>query len=208
MIANVSVAKYNFDLEAFLIKKFGRFLPVLFILSMIYLSQPRHDTSYPTYSELKIQVENQPLTLQLGLLLTGFTPYLDTTDSVVGRDENENGVRDDIELFIVMLSVEDNIKNILTMEAKNKNEILGYDFLDQNPKESRNAANELRAHDNNALYCASLAQVSFSDYILLSSYIKKLVLNTAVRKKSYAQYESFLDPIVILLSTKATKCSQ
>ncbi|KPL97988.1 hypothetical protein AN167_20265 [Vibrio splendidus] len=68
MIASVSVPKYNFYLKAFLIKKFRCFLPVIFILSMIYLSQPRSDTSYPTYSELKIQVENQPLTFQFGLL--------------------------------------------------------------------------------------------------------------------------------------------
>ncbi|WP_299014194.1 chromosome partitioning protein ParA [uncultured Photobacterium sp.] len=78
--------------------------------------------------ELLKELEGKPIGKQLTVLYGKFEPVLERSDSLLGPDHNNNGIRDDIEVFIDVLVVSEPAKKAIRQEAKQFQRILSYDF--------------------------------------------------------------------------------
>lgn len=126
---------------------------------------------------------------------TGQLPKLDRTDSLTGIDQDQNGVRDDIDAYInqlsLRLSLSDFQKKLLINHAANYQEVLRVEHTKETAKENIN-------NYSKSLGC--LSKYFSWDYsenpTLISKKIRDYTYNTKQRMIHYLKYNKLLDGTV------------
>ncbi|OOE73816.1 chromosome partitioning protein ParA [Salinivibrio sp. ML290] len=143
---------------------------------------------------------------QLGLLYEKYEHLIDRSDSVAGRDENGDGIRDDIEAFLNALEVKEPVRNALKQDARQAQKNLYYDFS-QDTHANRKKAFEISEEYNKVLACKGFVGISVDDSIDTSETIESLTYNTKKRTMAYLEYNHLLDGSTsIMLDDKEEYC--
>ncbi len=146
-----------------------------------------------TSPELVEELRKQPtIDAQFSVLYDNFGHLLDRSNSLTGLDENNNGIRDDIDAFINLLEVSEPVRNVLRQDAKQTQENLYYDFTEKND------ANVIKAYGiankyNKVLACKDFLGIDVDDSINTSNTITALTYNTKARTMAYLTYNHLLD---------------
>jgi hypothetical protein len=116
---------------------------------------------------------------------------LDRTDSLTGIDENQNGIRDDIEKYIVENYPDEGQKKALFQFARTMQESLLVDVSDMI------AVKKVDIRDTRALHCIFLKfkskDVSDQNPSIAWKKIRSLTTNTKIRLKAYLAFNKALD---------------
>lgn len=129
---------------------------------------------------------------QFNVIYENFDHLLDRSESLIGPDENNDGIRDDIEAFINALEVTEPIRNVLKQNARYQQENLNYDFSDQSDANARIALEISRKYDK-VIACKAFLGMSVDDIIDTSRTIVALTYNTKARTMAYLAYNRLLD---------------
>ncbi|KGY07801.1 hypothetical protein [Vibrio sinaloensis] len=143
---------------------------------------------------------------QFGVLYGQYKHLLDRSDSLPGPDENDDGIRDDIEAFINALEVSEPVRNALKQDARQTQENLYYDFSEATESNIDKAYEISRKYDK-VLACKDFIGMSVDDSINTSETITSLTYNTKARTMAYLAYNHLLDGSVsTLLDAKEEYC--
>ncbi|MDR1460230.1 MAG: hypothetical protein LBI78_01095 [Campylobacteraceae bacterium] len=120
----------------------------------------------------------------------GELPKLDRSSDIAGPDENQNGIRDDIEAYIVENYPDEKHKKALFQYAKVKQASLLVDAAD------RLAAKKIGTQNSRALHCIFLrfdTKKGTENPDIVSDKIFSMTTNTKARLKAYLAYNKALD---------------
>lgn len=96
---------------------------------------PNHNQPHQSFKktpEIAKELKAQPtIDDQFALLYRKFDYTLDRSDSLTGRDENKDGIRDDIEAFINALEVSEPVRDALKQNARYSQKNLYYDWSEK-----------------------------------------------------------------------------
>jgi len=179
-----------------------RMIPLLFLLLFgcnISDEETNPDDSVTTViktpeliEELKAQ---STIDDQFSILYDKFEPTLDRSASLTGVDENNDGIRDDIEAFIDALEVSEPVRNVLKQDARQTQENLYYDFTENNNANVGKAI-EIANKYNKVIACKDYVGFDIDDLINTSNTIVALTYNTKARTMAYLAYNHLLDGTV------------
>ncbi|MFA0309507.1 chromosome partitioning protein ParA [Vibrio splendidus] len=154
-------------------------------------------------AELKAQ---ETIDDQLRLLYERFEPMLDRSDSLTGTDENNDGIRDDIEAFIDALEVTEPVRKSLKQNARYTQENLYHDFSQKTHANIKKAL-EISYKYDEVLACEEFVGIDIDDGINTSNTITSLTYNTKARTMAYLAYNHLQDGSVsTLLPAEAKYC--
>jgi hypothetical protein len=128
-------------------------------------------------------------------------PKLDRTDTIAGIDENGNGIRDDIEKYIVENYRDEGQKKALFQFAKTVQESLLVDISDMI------AVKTVDIQDTRALHCILLrfdVKKGDENPSIAWEKIRSMTTNTKERLKAYLRYNKALDGTASSLPTRDT----
>ncbi|MDR2342421.1 MAG: hypothetical protein LBD84_05220 [Campylobacteraceae bacterium] len=130
-------------------------------------------------------------------ILSGKLPKnLDRTDGLAGIDENRNGIRDDIEKYIVENYHDEGQKKALFQFAKTMQGILLADISD------KTAIKKIDMQDSRAMHCIFLQfneKKGTENPSVAWKKIRSLTTNTKSRLKAYLNFNKALDGTVATL---------
>lgn len=153
-------------------------------------------TNIPKTPELIQELQAQPtIDDQLSILYQNFEPMLDRSDSLTGPDDNNDGIRDDIEAFINALEVTEPERNALKQDARQTQENLYYDFsvkTDENELKALKISNKYEK----VIACKDFVGIPVRDMTNTSRTIVALTYNTKERTMAYLAYNRLLDGTV------------
>lgn len=189
-----------------------RYITPILLLALIGCKE---ESSHPHTGTTQIE-KNQELTAllqskdtvdeQFGVLYEEYEHLLDRSDSLPGPDENDDGIRDDIEAFIDALEVSEPVRNALKQNARQTQENLYYDFSEATDSNIDKAYEISRKYDK-VLACKDFLGMSVDDSINTSETITSLTYNTKARTMAYLAYNHLLDGSVsTLLDAKEEYC--
>ncbi|CAH7472734.1 Chromosome partitioning protein ParA [Vibrio chagasii] len=143
---------------------------------------------------------------QLRLLYDRFELLLDRSDSLTGTDENNDGIRDDIEAFIDALEVPEPVRKALKQNAHYTQENLYHDFSQKTDANIKKALDISSQYDK-VLACEEFVGIDIDDGINTSNTITSLTYNTKARTMAYLAYNHLQDGSVsTLLPAEAKYC--
>ncbi|MEZ8130726.1 chromosome partitioning protein ParA [Enterovibrio norvegicus] len=195
-----------------------KYLPLLLLLSGCNLSDsapqnaenntdntPITDVDVP--EEIIQELKEQPtVDAQFGVLYGQYDHLLDRTDSLTGTDENQNGIRDDIETFINLLDVTEPVRSALMQDARQKQENLYHDFSEKTD-ENIDKAWEIADKYSAVIACKGYVGMDVDDRIGTSKTLTALTYNTKSRTLAYLAFNRLLDgSIATLLDEKEEYC--
>lgn len=138
------------------------------------------------------QLKSQPtIDAQLGILYDKFEPLLDRSDSLVGVDANEDGIRDDIEAFIDALQIPEPERRAIKQDARNAQEVLFHDFTDKTYENKKTAFNIIKGYEK-VVACKGYVGIPVDDRINTSRTITALTYNTKARTMAYLAFNRIL----------------
>ncbi len=153
-------------------------------------------TNIPKTPELIQELQAQPtIDDQLSILYQNFEPLLDRSDSLTRPDDNNDGIRDDIEAFINALEVTEPERNALKQDARQTQENLYYDFsvkTDENELKALKISNKYEK----VIACKDFVGIPVRDMTNTSRTIVALTYNTKTRTMAYLAYNRLLDGTV------------
>ncbi|MDR0580051.1 MAG: hypothetical protein LBG21_05555 [Campylobacteraceae bacterium] len=123
-------------------------------------------------------------------------PTLDRTDSLAGIDENQNGIRDDIEKYIIENYPDEVHKKALFQFAKTMQEELLVDVSDMI------AVKKLSIKSSRAMHCIFLkfdVKKGDENPSIAWKKIRSMTTNTKVRLQTYLKYNKALDGTALSL---------
>ncbi|WP_135384436.1 chromosome partitioning protein ParA [Vibrio tasmaniensis] len=149
--------------------------------------------------ELIAELKAQPtIDDQLRLLYERFESMLDRSDSLTGTDENNDGIRDDIEAFIDALEVTEPVRKALKQNAHYTQENLYHDFSQKTHANIKKAL-EISYKYDEVLACEEFVGIDIDDGINTSNTITSLTYNTKARTMAYLAYNHLQDGSVSTL---------
>lgn len=153
------------------------------------------------------QLKSQPtIDDQLGILYDKFEPLLDRSDSLVGVDANEDGIRDDIEAFIDALQISEPKRNAIKQNARYSQEVLSHDYSEKTRENKRKAYEIARKYDK-VIACKDYVGIPLDDAINTSRTITALTYNTKSRTMAYLTYNKILSGLAFTaLDSEAKHC--
>ncbi|MDA0128505.1 chromosome partitioning protein ParA [Vibrio sp. MarTm2] len=153
------------------------------------------------------QLKSQPtIDDQLGILYDKFEPLLDRSDSLVGVDANEDGIRDDIEAFIDALQISEPERRAIKQNARYSQEILSHDYSEKTRENKRKAYEIARKYDI-VIACKDYVGIPLDDAINTSRTITALTYNTKSRTMAYLTYNKVLSGLAFTsLDSEAKHC--
>ncbi|WP_163390773.1 chromosome partitioning protein ParA [Enterovibrio norvegicus] len=195
-----------------------KYLPLLLLLSGCNLSDSapqnaENNTDNTTITDVDIpeeivqELKDQPtVDAQFGVLYGQYDHLLDRTDSLTGTDENQNGIRDDIETFINLLDVTEPVRNALMQDARQKQENLYHDFSEKTD-ENIDKAWEISDKYLRVIACKEYVGMAVRDMTNTSKTLTALTYNTKSRTLAYLAYNQLLDGhLSTLLDAKEEYC--
>ncbi|EKO3816423.1 chromosome partitioning protein ParA [Vibrio harveyi] len=162
-------------------------------------SEPNHNHQHQSFKKTPKLVEElkaQPtIDDQFALLYRKFDYTLDRSDSLTGRDENKDGIRDDIEAFINALEVSEPVRNALKQDARQTQKNLYYDWSE---KTEANIDKAMAIGDeyDKVIACKDFVGIPVDDSIDTSKTITALTYNTKARTMAYLAYNHLQDGAV------------
>ncbi|EMR34360.1 hypothetical protein [Vibrio harveyi] len=165
-------------------------------------SEPNHNHQHQSFKKTPKLVEElkaQPtIDDQFALLYRKFDYTLDRSDSLTGRDENKDGIRDDIEAFINALEVSEPVRNALKQDARQTQKNLYYDWSE---KTEANIDKAMAIGDeyDKVIACKDFVGIPVDDLIETSKTIRALTYNTKARTMAYLAYNHLQDGAVSTL---------
>ncbi len=144
-----------------------------------------------SFSNQGIIVANKPASEQLTHIYQKFKAEHNFSTSLMGPDANDNGIRDDIDLFINMMKVDITYRNVIRQSARNIQSSLSHDFSIPT-KEKVMIANDIANRPDGLLACNVRIKVYRKDRRALSDILISLTLNTKARSEAYLQYNYLL----------------
>ncbi|ELE7130636.1 chromosome partitioning protein ParA [Vibrio harveyi] len=159
-------------------------------------SEPNHNHQHQSFKKtpkLAEELKAQPtIDDQFALLYRKFDYTLDRSDSLTGRDENKDGIRDDIEAFINALEVSEPVRNALKQDARQTQKNLYYDWSE---KTEANIDKAMAIGDeyDKVIACKDFVGIPVDDLIETSKTIRALTYNTKARTMAYLAYNHLLD---------------
>ncbi len=146
-----------------------------------------------TSPELVEELRKQPtINAQFGVLYDNFGHLLDRSDSLTGLDENNNGIRDDIDAFINLLEISEPVRNALKQNARNYQENLYYDFSDRTD-ENYSKAYDISKKHLKVIACSGFVGIPVQDSTNIGKTFTALTYNTKARTLGYLAYNRILD---------------
>ncbi|MGF1837873.1 chromosome partitioning protein ParA [Vibrio atlanticus] len=143
--------------------------------------------------ELVAELKAQPtIDGQFRLLYERFEPMLDRSDFLTGTDENNDGIRDDIEAFIDALEVTEPVRKALKQEARQAQESLYHDWSEKNNANIKKAL-AISHKYNKILACKKFVGIDVDDNINTGRTVDVLTYNTKARTMTYLAYNHLLD---------------
>ncbi|MGR5299294.1 chromosome partitioning protein ParA [Vibrio mediterranei] len=130
---------------------------------------------------------------QLRLLYDRYEPMLDRSDSLTGPDENQDGIRDDIEAFINALEVTDPVRNVIKQSARDRQKNLYYDDWSNNSDDNITKAWRMGDEYEKILACYQFVGVDIDDIINTEDTLTALTYNTKARTMNYIAYNHLQD---------------
>ncbi|MGX1926793.1 chromosome partitioning protein ParA [Vibrio sp. NH-7] len=138
------------------------------------------------------QLKSQPtIDDQVGILYDKFEPLLDRSDSLMGVDANEDGIRDDIEAFIDALQISEPERRAIKQDARNAQEVLYHDFTDETYENKTTAFNIIKGYEK-VVACKGYVGIPVDDRINTSRTITALTYNTKARTMAYLAFNRIL----------------
>lgn len=162
-------------------------------------SAPNHNSQYQSFKktpELAEELKAQPtIDDQFALLYRKFDYTLDRSDSLTGRDENKDGIRDDIEAFINALEVSEPVRSALKQNARYSQKNLYHDWSE---KTEANIDKAMAIGDeyDKVIACKDFVGIPVDDLIDTSKTIRALTYNTKARTMAYLAYNHLQDGAV------------
>ncbi|POC09984.1 chromosome partitioning protein ParA, partial [Vibrio vulnificus] len=143
---------------------------------------------------------------QLMVIYERYEPLLDRSDSLTGPDNNQDGIRDDIEAFIDVLEVTEPVRKALKQDARSAQENISHDFSDKT-ESSVSKATEISKKFDRALACYEFVGVEVDDIINSSRLLMSLTYNTKKRTLAFLSYNRLLNGSTsVMLAPEATYC--
>lgn len=126
------------------------------------------------------------------MLYDRFEHTLDRSDSLTGPDENNDGIRDDIENFINLLEVTDPVRNAIKQNARQFQINLYHDWNDDSDE---NVVKAWRMGDEyeKVLACKKFVGIDIDDNINTSKTLRALTYNTKARTMHFLSYNRLQD---------------
>ncbi|EGU29507.1 hypothetical protein VIBRN418_14836 [Vibrio sp. N418] len=182
----------------------------LFILTLsgCKTSSSESAPSTPTdTSELTQTLKEQPtIDDQFKVLYDRFKHTLDRSDSLTGPDEDNNGIRDDIENFINLLQVTDPVRNAIKQNARQFQINLYHDWSDDSDE---NVVKAWRMSDGflKVIACQDFVGIDIDDSINIAKTLTALTYNTKARTMNFIAYNHLQDgSSSVLLPAEAQYC--
>jgi hypothetical protein len=118
-------------------------------------------------------------------------PILDRSDNLTGVDDNQNGIRDDIEKYINKNYSDEGQRKALFQDAKVMQESLLIDITDMI------AVKKIGIQQSRSIHCIfskfKSTDVSDQNPSIISKKIESMTANTKERLKAYLRYNKALD---------------
>ncbi|WP_440889483.1 chromosome partitioning protein ParA [Vibrio sp. WZ-1] len=162
-------------------------------------SEPNHNHQHQSFKKTPKLVEElkaQPtIDDQFALLYRKFDYTLDRSDALTGRDENKDGIRDDIEAFINALEVSEPVRSALKQNARYSQKNLYHDWSE---KTEANIDKAMAIGDeyDKVIACKDFVGIPVDDLIETSKTIRALTYNTKARTMAYLAYNHLQDGAV------------
>ena len=170
-------------------------------------SSPQLPSKPTNTPELSQTLKEQPtIDDQFQVLYDRFDHTLDRSDSLTGLDENNDGIRDDIEIFINLLQVTEPERNAIKQNARYLQKNLYHDWSDTSDK---NVVKAWRMGDEylKVIACKDFVGIDIDDRINTSKTLTALTYNTKARTLHYIAYNRLQDGSVsTLLRAEAQYC--
>ncbi|EIA1553608.1 chromosome partitioning protein ParA [Vibrio parahaemolyticus] len=143
--------------------------------------------------EIAKELKAQPtIDDQFALLYRKFDYTLDRSDSLTGRDENKDGIRDDIEAFINALEVSEPVRDALKQNARYSQKNLYYDWSEKTEANIYKAM-KIGFEYEKVIACKDFVGIPVDDSIDTSKTIRALTYNTKARTIAYLAYNHLQD---------------
>ena len=169
-------------------------------------SEPIPSTPTDT-SELTQTLKQQPtIDGQFQVLYDRFDHTLDRSESLTGPDENNDGIRDDIENLINLLQVTEPVRNAIKQNARYFQKNLYHDWGDDSDE---NVVKAWRMGDEyeKVLACKNYAGISARDSGNIAKTLTALTYNTKARTMTYLSYNRLQDgAFCVALQAEAQYC--
>ncbi|GHS86787.1 hypothetical protein FACS189487_01710 [Campylobacterota bacterium] len=129
---------------------------------------------------------------------------------LAGTDANNNGVRDDVEDYIIKTYTEEKQRKAAMQSARATQAVMLLDLSDKTT--AKNKALKVGDMETKAIHCLSLVfDPSYSEIVKgaetltqVSKKIDAITLNTKARQKAYFEYNHLLDGTTVSLPRKDT----
>ncbi|MDW1892442.1 chromosome partitioning protein ParA, partial [Vibrio sp. Vb1574] len=149
--------------------------------------------SFKKTPEIAKELKAQPtIDDQFALLYRKFDYTLDRSDSLTGRDENKDGIRDDIEAFINALEVSEPVRDALKQNARYSQKNLYYDWSEKTEANIYKAM-KIGFEYEKVIACKDFVGIPVDDSIDTSKTIRALTYNTKARTIAYLAYNHLQD---------------
>ncbi|MDD1779994.1 hypothetical protein LRP49_02175 [Enterovibrio sp. ZSDZ35] len=131
-------------------------------------------------------------------------PQLDRTSSLEGKDEDGNGVRDDIDLIIADTNADDAVKKALTQTAKALQDEMKVDWDSLSETEAKDAIRELSSTSVKSHQC--MAETLGSGFSRTSKTLQALTFNTKARTLHYLKGNNVADGMAFSIGDHDNAC--
>ncbi|EKO3640657.1 chromosome partitioning protein ParA [Vibrio metschnikovii] len=157
--------------------------------------------------KLVMELISQPtIDAQLQLLYKKYVHLLNRDDTLLGVDENESGIRDDIEAFIDALEVTEPIRNVIKQGARYSQKNLYHDFTD-NTRDNYSIARRIAGDFDKVMSCQKYLGMDINDRLNIGKTLQALTYNTKNRTLAYLKYNRILSgSSFVLLPAEEENC--
>ncbi|MHA2939398.1 chromosome partitioning protein ParA [Vibrio sp. RC27] len=115
---------------------------------------------------------------QLDILYENFESQLDRSDTYLGTDTLNAGIRDDIGAFIDAMQVEEPVRNAIKQNARHAQAVLATDF---SLEDTRDVGEEILNDYTKVLSCFMFLEVDIANVYNFNENLKSLTYNTKSR---------------------------
>ncbi|MHA2939397.1 chromosome partitioning protein ParA [Vibrio sp. RC27] len=126
---------------------------------------------------------------QLDILYENFESQLDRSDTYLGTDTLNAGIRDDIGAFIDAMQVEEPVRGAIKQNARQMQSVLGTDF---SLEDTRTRAKEIANDYAEVQACYVYLGVSITDVYNFRRYLESLTYNTESRARRSYEFDKRL----------------
>ncbi|WP_064604966.1 hypothetical protein [Photobacterium sp. J15] len=162
--------------------------------------------SIPQTPELLSELDGKNINEQLTILYGKYEPLLDRSGSLLGIDNNNDGIRDDVGAFIDALVVSEQVRKAIRQQARQFQKILAHDFT-MNTEEAYKRAVDINTGHLKSSACMEYNGIHIDDEIDTVRTLIALTYNTRARAYAYLSWKNKMDGLITtLVESKEESC--